>query len=86
MVVAESSKLMVSPLGVVYGSGAKLIDVGAVAKMSAPVVKVPVKPAMAACRGARYSGGVAEVIVVPAPTVRIVFVGLLMLLLPTGLP
>ena len=66
--------------------GAKLMALGTRPKILPEVVKVPVKPAMAACRGARAAGGVAAVIVVPAPTVRIVLVGLLIVLLPTGLP
>ena len=60
--------------------------VGDAPKMSLSVWKVPAKPAMAAWRRARAAAGVAEVIVVPEPTLRIVLVGLFMLLLSTGLP
>ena len=85
MVVA-GAKVTVARPGVVYGLGAKLMALGARPKILPAVVKVPVKPAMAAWRGASAAAGVAAVIWVPAPTFRIVLVGLLMVLLPTGLP
>ena len=84
MVRVPEARVTTAPVEVVYGLGLKLIDVGAAPKMLAAVVKVPLKLAKAAWRGANAAAGVAELMVAPEPTVRVVFVGKLIVLV--GLP